>query len=106
MYREFIKLDDEFKIEVDAFSFCLTQTSVQTKVWRKTGESVTKEYEDRWWYPNLRDVFKKYIQETSKTTPDMQTLFTKLDNLEKLLTNFSNVYVIEERPQKIYKLDD
>lgn len=105
-YREFMKLDDQFSIEIDAFSFCLKQTTMQTKTWRRTGQTITKEYDERYWFPTLEMCFRRYIQETSITTPDMETLFTKLDNLEELLTNFSSVYVIEERPTKLYARED
>lgn len=106
MYREFIKLDEDFSIEVDAFSFCLKQTTTQTKTWRRTGQTSTKEYDERWWFPTLEMCFRKYISETEKGTPDMETLFKKLDNLEDLLKDFSSVYVIEERPTKLYARED
>lgn len=106
MYREFIKLDDNFTIEIDAFSFCLKQTTMQTKTWRRTGQTVTKEYDDRWWYPTLELCFRQYIKLTSLSTPDMETLFQKLDDLEVLLKTFSSTYVIDERPTKLYARED
>jgi hypothetical protein len=98
MYQELFKLDDEFSVEADSITFSLKRTYMDTKIWRRTGKEVTKEHEDRWFYPTLEGILLRYVRETGRQVEGLDEYIKKLDEIKELLSKFSKTFIIEERP--------
>ena len=101
MYHTLFKLDDEFSIEADSLTFALNRTYVETKVWRRTGEEVTKEHTDRWFAPTLEGVLLRYVKETGRQVKGFDEYIQKLDEIKEIISDFKRTFVIDERPVKL-----
>ena len=82
-----MKIDDEFSIELDTYSFSLVRKFKSTKLWRKTGKEVTKEREERWWFPKIENCIEQYVVEIAKTTPTIEEYVEVLKDLKEVLSN-------------------
>ena len=104
MYKDFMKLDDEFAIELDAYSFSLVRKYVSTKLWRKTGEEVTKEREERWWFPKIEMCIEQYVIEVARISDDIKEYVEVLKKIEAKLDDIPKLRMVDGNLQIVRSL--
>jgi len=95
MYKDFMKLDDEFSIELDAYSFSLVRKFTSTKLWRKTGEEVTKEREERWWFPKIEMCIEQYVIESARVSDTLTEYVEVLKRIEEKLEDIPKLRMVD-----------
>lgn len=85
-----ILLNEKWRIELDNFSWMLVFCETRTRV--KKGSEKEEEYtfEDKWYYPNIKQVLNRFIQEDTKECESIQELSIKLDNIYEAIEKLKN----------------
>jgi hypothetical protein len=77
------KIDDTFSIETDKYSFMLRQAVV------KKSDKTKKIAYNRWYYPTINMCLKRYMQESLKSSSDVERILTAIENAEAHIDSLS-----------------
>lgn len=80
-----IKVDEQFSIKPDTYSWTLIKTEKKTKEDGTEYESV-----DNWYYPKLSNCLAKYMDESLKPSETISELLLRLDGIEENLETIKN----------------
>lgn len=101
MYHDLFKLDDKYTIQADSITFALRHVTTETKIWRKTGEEITKEHEQRWFHPTLAGILERYVKEVGRDVKSWDSYLEKLDKISSQIAEFKRTFIIDERPVRL-----
>ncbi len=85
-----MKLDNKFSIKTDSEGCTLIFAEKRT---RKTKEGETVEYmaEDKYYYSNIEQCIRKYLQECIKPSKDVKDCLIKIEEALEIINNLSVV---------------
>ena len=90
-----IILNDKYRIEKDTYSWVLVFTEERqreklNKKRKKTGELENFIFEDKWYYPDLKQILTKYIDLDLKDSASLEELSDKMDSLSDKIDELKN----------------
>ena len=85
-----IKLNDNYRIEKDSYSWVLIFNEPRMKLNKKTLESVEFIYEDKWYFPCIKQILRKFIELDLKESSSLDQLIIKMDALDIKINELKN----------------
>lgn len=85
-----IQLSDKWKIESDNYSWVLTFYEQRQRKNRKTEVKEDYLFEDKWYFPTIRQCLRKYIDEECKDSKTLNDLYEKLDRIYAKVEEIKN----------------
>jgi len=93
-----IKLDEQYRIEPDIYSWKLIFEETRTKdklddQRKKTGEKEDYQYEDTWYYPTLQNCLEKFQEEAVKPLSSIKEILSKITEISDTVKELKKLYV-------------
>ncbi|WP_194767867.1 hypothetical protein [Tamlana sp. I1] len=85
-----IELSENYKIEKDFYSWVLVFSETREKKNQKTLEMEPFVFVDRWFYPDLKQALKKYIDLDLRHSNSIDEILLKLDSISNKIDLLSN----------------
>lgn len=85
-----IILNENWRIERDNFSWMLVFCEKRTRVKKNSKEEEEYTFEDKWYYPNIKQALNRFIQEDTKGCESIKELSIKLDNIHNSIDKLKN----------------
>ncbi len=86
-----IKLDDNYEIINDSYSFTLLFKEPRIKTNKKTLLEESFIFEDKWYYPRLSDCLTKYLELTLKECEEIKEIDIRLNTIESKINELKNI---------------
>lgn len=97
-----IQLNNKWHIEPDTTSgWRLVFQEPRTRLDKKTNEEVEYIFENVWYFPTLKMILEKYLEEASKECNTIEELITKLSEISKSIDDVKKIYVVEGKLKEI-----
>ena len=85
-----IKLNENYRIEKDSYSWVLIFNEKRQKKSKNSDEMVDYIFEDFWYYPCIKQLLNKFIQLDLKESESIQVLSDKMDILTFKIEELKN----------------
>lgn len=85
-----IQLNEKFRIEKDTYSWVLIFSEERERENKDTKVKEPFIFEDKWYYPDLKQLLKKYIDLDLKSANSIDELINKLDNINTKIDELKN----------------
>lgn len=85
-----MKLDENFKIEIDSYNYSLIKEEVTEEINPRTGKPIVSR--DQWHYPSLNMALKKYVDEVLRPSKSVEEVLGKLDYIYELIDSKIKLY--------------
>ena len=85
-----IKLNENYRIEKDSYSWVLIFNEKRQKKSKDSGEMVDYIFEDFWYYPCIKQLLNRFIQLNLKESESIQDLSDKMDILTSKVEELKN----------------
>lgn len=85
-----ITLNENFRIEKDTYSCVLIFSEERHKENKDSVEKESFVFEDKWYYPDVRQVLRKYIDLDLKSSKSIDELIEKMEIIDKKITELKN----------------
>lgn len=85
-----IQLDDNWTIASDTYSWVLSFAEERVRTNQKTNEEELYLFEDKWFFPFIRQCLIKYKEEALKSTETVEEMLLKLDSIDKKIGEIKN----------------
>lgn len=79
-----ITLDKNYRIETNTYNYTLVQEEETEEINDKGNKIVTH---NTWHFPRLGMALKRYLNETLKKCPDVESILKRIDEVEKTISN-------------------
>lgn len=87
---EAIKLNDNYRIEKDAYSWTLIFSEEREKENKKTLLKEKFIFEDKWYYPDIKQVLNKFIDLDCKDAESIKELSDKMEAIKITIDELKN----------------
>lgn len=85
-----IIINKNFKIKKDSHSWVLIFNEIRQRKNKTTGEQEDFVFEDKWYYPDIKQCLTKISNETLKECETTEDLILKMDELISVINSLKN----------------
>jgi len=85
-----IILNENYRIEKDSYSWVLIFNEEREKLNKKTNEKEQFTFEEKWYYPDLKQLLVKVIDLELKSAINVEEMLAKLDELHSFVSSLKN----------------
>lgn len=85
-----IVLGDKWRIDADTYSWVLVFSENRTRTKKGTEETEDYLFEDKWYYPNIKQAINRFIEEDCKECKSIEELSIKLDKIKEAIDKLKN----------------
>ncbi|WP_067145334.1 hypothetical protein [Pseudotamlana agarivorans] len=85
-----IQLSENYRIEKDQYSWILVFSETREKKNKKTSKLRPFVFEDRWFYPDIKQLLRKYVDLDTKQCNSIDEIIKKLEFISTKIDSLSN----------------
>lgn len=85
-----IKLNNNFRIEKDNYSWVLIFNEQRDRKNKETGIKEAFIFEEKWYYPDIKQLLNKFIDLDLKESETLEELKEKLNDINLVINGLSN----------------
>lgn len=85
-----IKLNENYRIEKDTYSWVLVFTEERERKNKKTNELENFEFKEQWYYPDVKQALTKFIDLTCRESETIQELIESMQKVNDIVIELKN----------------
>ena len=93
-----LRLDDNYSLDFDSYNVMLRYENKAVKEIKGELKEVTQKYQ--WYYPNVKQALKRYIQVSLNPVDSLEEIINRMDKLEKVIDNLETKILLEKSKEE------